>query len=65
MTKKKHNSLSGWKPLKLEGSVFSSNVEDLIGIEELTEYKLEKETNRTKIVICNEESSNKKDKVNF
>ncbi|XP_043518935.1 ATP-dependent RNA helicase DDX24 [Frieseomelitta varia] len=63
MTKKKHNNLSGWKPLKLEGSVFSNNVEDLIGIEELTDYKLEKENNKTKIVICNEESNIKKDKV--
>ncbi|KOX77239.1 ATP-dependent RNA helicase DDX24 [Melipona quadrifasciata] len=63
MTKKKHNNLSGWKPLKLEGSVFSGNVEDLIGIEELTDYKLEKENDKTEIVICNEESNNKKDKV--
>ncbi|KAK1130176.1 hypothetical protein K0M31_018316 [Melipona bicolor] len=63
MTKKKHNNLSGWKPLKLEGSVFSGNIEDLIGIEELTDYKLEKENDKTKIVNCNEESNKKKDKV--
>lgn len=63
MAKKKHSNLSIWKPLKLEGSVFLGNVEDLIGIEELTDYKLEKENNKTKIVIYNDKNDKKEPKV--
>ncbi|XP_060829180.1 ATP-dependent RNA helicase DDX24 isoform X2 [Bombus pascuorum] len=63
MPKKRHDNLSGWKPLKLEGSVFAGNVEDLIGIEELTDYKLTKENNKTKIVIHNVETNSKEVKV--
>lgn len=63
MAKKKHSNLSIWKPLKLEGSVFSGNVEDLIGIEELTDYKLEKENNKTKIVIYNDKNDKKEPKI--
>ncbi|XP_033175694.1 ATP-dependent RNA helicase DDX24 isoform X2 [Bombus impatiens] len=63
MPKKRHDNLSGWKPLKLEGSIFTGNVEDLIGIEELTDYKLTKENNKTKILIHNVETSSKEVKV--
>ncbi|XP_033348195.1 ATP-dependent RNA helicase DDX24 isoform X2 [Bombus vosnesenskii] len=63
MPKKRHDNLSGWKPLKLEGSIFAGNVEDLIGIEELTDYKLTKENNKTKILIHNVETSSKEVKV--
>ncbi|XP_076761647.1 ATP-dependent RNA helicase DDX24 [Xylocopa sonorina] len=63
MTKKKNKSIGEWKPLKLEGSVFSSDVDGLIGIEELTDYKLKKEKNQIKIVICDETSNNNDVKV--
>nr|XP_034181790.1 ATP-dependent RNA helicase DDX24 [Osmia lignaria]XP_034181791.1 ATP-dependent RNA helicase DDX24 [Osmia lignaria] len=60
MTKRKHNSVSDWKPLKLEGSVFSGGIDGLIGIEELTDYELEKQNNKTKIVTHNKEDNNEK-----
>ncbi|XP_050491285.1 ATP-dependent RNA helicase DDX24 isoform X2 [Bombus huntii] len=63
MPKKRHDNLSGWKPLKLEGSILAGNVEDLIGIEELTDYKLTKENNKTKILIHNVETSSEEVKV--
>ncbi|CAL7938624.1 unnamed protein product [Xylocopa violacea] len=63
MTKKKNKKLGEWKPLKLEGSVFSSDVDGLIGIEELTDYKLKKENNQIKIVICDETNNNNDVKV--
>ncbi|XP_076625219.1 ATP-dependent RNA helicase DDX24 [Colletes latitarsis] len=63
MSKTKQNSLSGWKPLKLEGSVFSGGIEGLIGIEELTDYKLERTDSKTKISICEEKSNKEKDKA--
>lgn len=63
MTKRKQNTVSDWKPLKLEGSVFSGDIDGLIGIEELTDYELEKQNNKTKIVIHNEEDNNEKIKV--
>lgn len=52
MTKLKHVEPIGWKPLKLDGSIFSDGCADgLIGIEELTDYKLEKSNKKAKIVI--------------
>lgn len=65
MPKKRHDNLSGWKPLELEGSVFAGNVEDLIGIDVLTDYKLTKENNKTKILINNVETNSKEVKVNY
>ncbi|XP_048263891.1 ATP-dependent RNA helicase DDX24 isoform X2 [Bombus terrestris] len=63
MPKKRHDNSSGWKPLELQGSVFAGNVEGLIGIEELTDYKLTKENNKTKILIHNVETNSKEVKV--
>ncbi|CAK9823763.1 ATP-dependent RNA helicase DDX24 [Anthophora retusa] len=63
MTKKKQSISSAWRPLKLEGSVLSGDVGDLIGIEELTDYQLQKEDNRTKIVICNAAENNEETKA--
>ncbi|CAK9801225.1 ATP-dependent RNA helicase DDX24 [Anthophora quadrimaculata] len=63
MTKKKQSNSSTWRPLKLEGSVLSGDVGDLIGIEELTDYQLQKEDNRTKIVICNAAENNEETKA--
>lgn len=52
MTKLKHVEPIGWKPLKLDGAIFSDGCADgLIGIEELTDYKLEKSSKKAKIVI--------------
>lgn len=65
MSKKRHDNSSGWKPLELQGSVFAGNVEGLIGIEELTDYKLTKENNKTKILIHNVETNSKEVKVNY
>ncbi|XP_017877753.1 ATP-dependent RNA helicase DDX24 [Ceratina calcarata] len=63
MTKKKFRHLGEWKPLNLEGSVLSGDVDGLIGIEELTDYKLEHEYDKRKIVISNGKSSNQTAKV--
>lgn len=49
MVKVKKSKPSKWKPLKLEGSFFSEGVEGLIGIEELTEYNLEKRNRKRKV----------------
>ncbi|XP_076230971.1 ATP-dependent RNA helicase DDX24 [Calliopsis andreniformis] len=63
MPKVKQNNSKVWKPLTLEGSVFSNGVEGLIGIEELTDYKLEKENNKEKTVICEKQNKNEKNRI--
>ncbi|XP_031834227.2 ATP-dependent RNA helicase DDX24 [Nomia melanderi] len=63
MSKKKQSDLNAWKPLALDGSVFSGGIDGLIGVEELTNYKLEKESNTTKIVICDAGDETRKCKV--
>lgn len=39
--KRKKNNSSDWKSVNLEGSVLNSEIGGLIGIEELTNYKIE------------------------
>lgn len=63
MSKTKQSNISRWKPLTLEGSVFLGAIDGLIGVEELTDYKLEKINNKTKIVICDGENKREKIKV--
>ncbi|XP_076644359.1 ATP-dependent RNA helicase DDX24 [Halictus rubicundus] len=63
MPSTKINNFNAWKPLTLEGSVFSGGIDGLIGVEELTDYKLEKKNNKTKVLICDGESEIDKDKV--
>lgn len=41
---------SGWKHVTLEGSLLSNGIEGLIGIEELTDYSLERSSKKGKIV---------------
>ncbi|XP_076382250.1 ATP-dependent RNA helicase DDX24 [Megalopta genalis] len=65
MPQMKQSDLNAWKPLTLEGSVFSGGIDGLIGVEELTDYKLEKKNNKTKIVICDVGSETSKDKVSL
>ncbi|KZC07676.1 ATP-dependent RNA helicase DDX24 [Dufourea novaeangliae] len=65
MPKNKQSNLNGWKPLTLEGSVFSGAVDGLIGVEELIDYKLEEEDKETKILICDEEDENGRQKVSL
>ncbi|XP_034940551.1 ATP-dependent RNA helicase DDX24 [Chelonus insularis] len=55
MTKSREISSQRWKPVKLEGSILSSGIENLIGIEELTDYKLEE-----KSLISTKNSSKRK-----
>lgn len=47
MTKIKAINSKNWQPLKLEGAILSSGVEGLIGIEELTDYKLENQSKKS------------------
>ncbi|XP_078036621.1 ATP-dependent RNA helicase DDX24 isoform X2 [Augochlora pura] len=65
MPQVKQSDLNGWKPLTLDGSVFSGGVDGLIGVEELTDYKLEKKNNKRKIVISNVRSKTSQDKVSL
>lgn len=49
MTKLKKGAGQGkWQALKLEGDFLSGDVEGLIGIEELTDYKWEKGNKKSK-----------------
>ncbi|XP_032665529.1 ATP-dependent RNA helicase ddx24 [Odontomachus brunneus] len=52
-----------WKPVTLEGAVLSSGVEGLIGIEELTDYNLERNSKRGDVTITNVKSVEKKKKT--
>lgn len=63
MTKTKKND-SGWKPVPLEGALLSNSAE-LIGIEELTEYNLEKSSKKGKVIITEVKSTEKKKVGNF
>ncbi|EZA59290.1 hypothetical protein DMN91_008515 [Ooceraea biroi] len=47
---KKEVNDSGWKALTLEGSLLSNGIEGLIGIEELTEYNLERSSKKGNLV---------------
>ncbi|KAL0128779.1 hypothetical protein PUN28_003878 [Cardiocondyla obscurior] len=46
-----------WKPVTLEGAVLSNGIEGLIGIEELTDYNLERSTKKGKLVTTQVKSS--------
>ncbi|XP_076681119.1 ATP-dependent RNA helicase DDX24 isoform X2 [Andrena cerasifolii] len=63
MSKIKRNNSSGWKPLTLEGSVFSAGVDGLIGIEELTDYQLEQGNRKRKILVSDRKAKNEENKV--
>lgn len=63
MTKLKRVESDGWKPFKLDGAVFSDGYDEgLIGIEELTDYSLEKSNIKAKIVRTTNKSK-KRSKV--
>ncbi|KAL2717010.1 ATP-dependent RNA helicase DDX24-like [Vespula squamosa] len=64
MTKLKHVDSDGWKPFKLDGAVFSDGcAEGLIGIEELTDYNLEKSNKKAKIVVTTNKSKKRSKSV--
>lgn len=65
MSKRKQSDINAWKPLTLDSSVFSGGIDGLIGVEELTNYKLEKESNITKIVICDAGDETRKCKASI
>lgn len=60
MTKVKRASDNGWKPVTLEGTLLSNSIEGLIGIEELTDYNLERSSKKGKLVTVEVKSTEKK-----
>lgn len=58
MTKTKVND-NGWKAVPLEGALLANSI-GLIGIEELTDYNLEKSNKKGKVVITKVKSQTKK-----
>lgn len=62
MRKTKQVSDNGWKPVPLEGAFLSNSVEGLIGIEELTDYSLERSNKRGKVTTI-QVTSDKQKKV--
>ncbi|GAB1870027.1 ATP-dependent RNA helicase [Camponotus japonicus] len=52
---------SEWKPVTLEGTLVSNGIEGLIGIEELTDYNLERNSKRGKIITTEVKSAKKKE----
>jgi len=60
MTKVKRTNNNGWKPVTLEGTLLSNNIEGLIGIEELTDYNLERSSKKGKVVTIEVKSTEKK-----
>lgn len=60
MTKSKHNSGDEWRPVTLEGAVLSSGIDGLVGIEELTDYNLERGNKKRNIITTNVISAKKK-----
>ncbi|XP_046818958.1 ATP-dependent RNA helicase DDX24 isoform X2 [Vespa crabro] len=64
MTKLKHVGFDEWKPFKLDGAVFSDGYANgLIGIEELTDYNLEKSNSKGKIVVTTNKSKKRSKSV--
>lgn len=59
MTKSKRVNDNGWKPVTLEGALLSNDIEGLIGIEELTDYSLER-SKKGKIVTTRVKSTEEK-----
>lgn len=60
MTKVKRVNNNEWKPVTLEGTLLSNGIEGLIGIEELTDYNLERSSKKGKTVITEVKSTEKK-----
>ncbi|XP_070165605.1 ATP-dependent RNA helicase DDX24 [Polyergus mexicanus] len=50
---------SEWKPITLEGTLLSNSIEGLIGIEELADYRLERNSKKGKIIITEVKSAKK------
>lgn len=65
MGKIKKETSSRWKPLKLDGALFAEGVDGLIGIEELTDYSIEKGNKKRKAVRSDEKSLNVREKLTF
>jgi hypothetical protein len=63
MTKAKKINENGWKPLTLKGAILSNDIEGLIGIEELTDYNLER-SNKKGNIVTTKISSIQKEQVN-
>ncbi|XP_012522780.2 ATP-dependent RNA helicase ddx24 [Monomorium pharaonis] len=63
MTKTKRANDSEWKPVTLEGALLSNGIEGLIGIEELTDYSLERSSKKGNIVTTKVKSTEKKKSV--
>lgn len=57
MTKIKRANDNEWKPVTLEGTLLSNGIEGLIGIEELTDYNLERTSRRGKLVTTEVKST--------
>jgi len=60
MTKTKRTRDSDWKPVTLEGTLLSNDIEGLIGIEELTDYSLERSSKKGKVITTKVKSTEKK-----
>ncbi|XP_015126985.1 ATP-dependent RNA helicase DDX24 [Diachasma alloeum] len=61
MTKIKQKGSASWKSLTLEGAIFSSGVEGLIGIEELVDYSLENKSEKSSKRKISQDSSEESD----
>jgi len=64
MIKAKRVNENGWKAVTLEGAILSNDIEGLIGIEELTDYNLERSSKKGNIITTKVKSA-KKNQVNF
>lgn len=60
MVKIKRTNDNGWKSVTLEGTLLSNSIEGLIGIEELTDYNLERSSKKGKIVTTEVKSTERK-----
>jgi len=60
MTRTKRTRDSDWKPVTLEGTLLSNNIEGLIGIEELTDYSLERSSKKGNVIITKVKSTEEK-----
>jgi len=60
MTRTKRTRDSDWKPVTLEGTLLSNNIEGLIGIEELTDYSLERSSKKGNVITTKVKSTEEK-----
>lgn len=63
MTKTEKINDCEWKPVTLESTLLSNGIEGLIGIEELTDYSLERSNKKGKIFTTEVRSTNEKVRV--